>query len=204
MNQLVEDRIAHATAAIESLRGQTDELVTIGSILIDRFSVGGTLMTAGNGGSAVQAMHLAEELTARYRETRAALPALSLCSDAAAMTCIANDFGWESVFSRQVEAHVSFVEGEEEDTLTSNDVLLVLSTSGESANIIRALETANACGVITMGLLGRGGGASLEACDHAVVIDGKDSAAIQDAHQVALHALCEMVEAWVLEESAVD
>ena len=101
MNTIISQRLDDAAAVIEALREATDDIATITSVLIDRISIGGTIMVAGNGGSSAQAMHICEELTGRYRDTRPALPAICLCSDAAAMTCIANDFGWEQVFKRQ-------------------------------------------------------------------------------------------------------
>ncbi|MBT5136142.1 MAG: D-sedoheptulose-7-phosphate isomerase [Phycisphaerales bacterium] len=203
MNTLITQRLDDAAEVIEALREATDDIALISSVIIDRISNGGTIMAAGNGGSAAQAMHFCEELTGRYRETRPALPAICLCSDAAAMSCIANDFGWENVFMRQLEAHASFtIDDEDEENAISNDVLLVLSTSGNSANINTALECANELGIVTIGLLGKDGGGSADLCDHCIVIDATDSAAIQDGHQVVLHAICEVIEAWVAEEMA--
>ena len=201
MNTLITQRLDEAAAVIEAIRETTDDIAMIASVIIDRMSTGGTIMVAGNGGSSAQAMHFSEELIGRYRDTRPALPAICLCSDAAAMTCIANDFGWENVFTRQVEAHASFTI-EDDDTAVCNDVLLVFSTSGNSANINTAVECANELGLATIGLLGRDGGESADLCDYSIVIDAVDSAAIQDGHQVILHALCEIIEGWVAEEMA--
>ena len=119
------------------------------------------------------------------------------------MTCIANDFGWENVFKRQVEAHASFTI-EDDESAICNDVLLVFSTSGNSANVNVAIECANELGLATIGLLGNDGGESADLCDYSIVIDAPDSAAIQDGHQVILHALCEISEAWVAEEMATE
>ena len=201
MNTLITQRLDEAAAVIEAIRETTDDIAMIASVIIDRMSTGGTIMVAGNGGSSAQAMHFSEELIGRYRDTRPALPAICLCSDAAAMTCIANDFGWENVFKRQVEAHASFTI-EDDDTAVCNDVLLVFSTSGNSANINTAVECANELGLATIGLLGRDGGESADLCDYSIAIDAVDSAAIQDGHQVILHALCEIIEGWVAEEMA--
>jgi D-sedoheptulose 7-phosphate isomerase len=202
MNTIISQRLDDAAAVIEALREATNDIATITSVLIDRISIGGTIMVAGNGGSSAQAMHICEELTGRYRDTRPALPAICLCSDAAAMTCIANDFGWEQVFKRQIEAHASFTIEDDEETTLCNDVLLVFSTSGNSANINVALECANDLGLATIGLLGNDGGESADLCDYSIIIDAPDSAAIQDGHQVILHAICEIIEAWVKEEMA--
>ena len=201
MKTLITQRLDDAATVIEAIRNTTDDIVTIASVLIDRMSNGGTIMAAGNGGSSAQAMHFCEELTGRFRETRPALPAICLCSDAAAMTCIANDFGWENVFKRQVEAHASFTV-EDDEIAICNDVLLVFSTSGNSANINVAIECANELGIATVGLLGNDGGESADLCDYSIVIDAPDSAAIQDGHQIILHAICEVIECWVAEEMA--
>jgi len=201
MNTLITQRLDEATAVIEAIRETTDDIAMIASVIIDRMSTGGTIMVAGNGGSSAQAMHFSEELIGKYRDTRPPLPAICLCSDAAAMTCIANDFGWENVFKRQVEAHASFTI-EDDESVICNDVLLVFSTSGNSVNINTALESANELGLSTIGLLGRDGGESADLCDYSIVIDAVDSAAIQDGHQVILHALCEIIEGWVAEEMA--
>jgi D-sedoheptulose 7-phosphate isomerase len=200
MKTLIQQRIAHAEAVINTLRDKTEDIATIATIMIDCIQSGGTLMATGNGGSAAQAMHLCEELTGRFRDTRPALPAICLCSDAAAMTCIANDFGWEQVFSRQVEAHASFAIDEETQSAICEDVLIVLTTSGNSENVNTALTCAKELGLVTVGLLGRDGGISSDLCDFSIIIDAPDSAAIQDGHQVIIHALCEIVEAWMAEE----
>ncbi|MBT4529732.1 MAG: SIS domain-containing protein [Phycisphaerae bacterium] len=202
MNTLIKQRLDDAAQVIEALHEATDDIAMITSVIIDRISTGGTIMAAGNGGSAAQAMHFCEELTGRFRDTRPALPAICLCSDAAAMTCIANDFGWENVFMRQVEAHASFTIDDEEENAICNDVLFVLSTSGNSENVNVALKCANELGIVTIGLLGNDGGGSADLCDHCIVIDAPDSAAIQDGHQVVIHAICEIIEAWVAEEMA--
>lgn len=201
MNTLITQRIDDAALVIDKIRDATDEIATIASLIIDRISCGGTVMAAGNGGSAAQAIHFCEELTGRYRDTRPALPAICLCSDAAAITCIANDFGWENVFKRQVEAHASFTI-EEDESVLCNDILLVFSTSGNSDNVNAALVCANELGLATIGLLGKEGGESADLCDHSICIDAPDSAAIQDGHQVILHAICEVIEAWVAQEMA--
>jgi D-sedoheptulose 7-phosphate isomerase len=202
MKTLINQRLDDAASVIDALRDTTDEIATIASVIIDRISASGTIMAAGNGGSAAQAMHFCEELTGRYRDTRPALPAICLCSDAAAMTCIANDFGWEAVFKRQVEAHASFTMDEEDESAICDDVLFVLSTSGNSANVNNALECANELGLVTIGLLGKDGGNSADLCDHSIILDAPDSAAIQDGHQIIIHAICEIIEAWVVEEIA--
>ena len=197
MNTLIKKRINQANEVVSSLHDSTEDIALIAKAIIECFANGGTLFAAGNGGSATHAIHLCEELTGRFRDDRPALPALSLCSDASTLTCIANDFGWNEVFKRQLEAHAMCMV-EEDDSLICNDVLLVLTTSGNSENINFALDEANRLGMATIGLLGRDGGNSLEKCDLSLTIDAIDSAAIQDGHHVVIHAICEVIESWII------
>ncbi len=176
-------RLDGSMAAIGSLRDQVERIDAVGAAVIDRLNRGGTLYTAGNGGSAAQALHLAEELIGRYRGNRPALRAVCLNADPTAMSCIANDFGYERVFARQCEA-----------LLSVDDVLLVLSTSGKSPNLVEALKVAREGGTLTVGLLGSTGGLCGPLCDHEITIETTDSAFVQEAHQVVVHLLCEMIE----------
>ncbi len=183
-------RIDGSLAAIGSLRDQIGQITEITAEVYDCLHSGGTLYTAGNGGSAAQALHLAQELIGRYRDDRPAQRAICLNADPTALTCIGNDYGYEHVFSRQVEALVKPV-----------DILLVLTTSGDSRNIVNALQTVRQRGAATIGLLGGDGGACRELCDHAVVVPGNDSAHIQEAHQVVIHLICEVIEQRSLAQS---
>ena len=144
---------------------------------------GGRLLSCGNGGSMCDAMHFAEEWTGRFRANREALPALAF-SDPAQLSCIANDFGYDEVFARLVTAH-----GRE------GDLLVVLSTSGDSPNISRALQEARSRGLHTVGLLGKGGGPARDLCDIAIVVPhATTSDRIQELHIKALHIVIEAVE----------
>src|SRR5688572_31089255 len=140
---LLSRRVDGSLAAIASLRAQLDKVSAMADLMLAKLADGGTIYTAGNGGSAAQALHLAEELIGRYRSDRPPLRAVCLNADPTALTCIANDFGFGQVFARQCEA-----------LLTPNDVLLVFSTSGKSPNIVQALETARRRQCTTVGLLG--------------------------------------------------
>ena len=173
----------HVELLTSRLDGSLRAIVRIGHALLERLDNGGVLYTAGNGGSAAQALHLAEELIGRYRSDRQPLPAICLNADPTALTCIANDFGFDSVFARQCTA-----------LLGPQDVLLVLTTSGRSDNLIAALKTARDAGTMTIGLLGRDGGPCCDLCDHPVIVSDDDSAFVQDAHQVLLHLICELAE----------
>ncbi|MEE2718167.1 MAG: SIS domain-containing protein [Planctomycetota bacterium] len=179
----LRQRIDGSLEAIESIRALIPDLVRVGNSIFERMDNGGTLYTAGNGGSAAHALHLSEELIGRYRSDRRAMPAVCLNADPTALTCIANDFGYESVFARQCSALVR-----------PGDVLLVFSTSGRSGNLIEALQTARENEALTVGLLGGEGGPCRDLCDHPIVVPAEDSAFIQEGHQVLLHLLCEMAE----------
>lgn len=178
-------RIESSLAAVGSLRDQSQQIISIADALREVFDAGGKLYTCGNGGSAAQALHLAEELIGRYRSNRRPYPAICLNADPTALTCIANDFGFAQVFARQCEA-----------LLTPADVLMVLSTSGNSDNLVQALTVARTRGAATIGLLGRNGGKCADLCDVKLIVssDHPDSAHIQDAHQVVIHLICEAFE----------
>ena len=144
---------------------------------------GGRLLVCGNGGSMADAMHFAAEWTGRFRRDRRALPALAL-SDPVEITAIANDLGFEHVFSRQVEAHAQ-----------AGDLLVLLSTSGDSANLARAAEQAKAMNVLTVALLGRGGGKLLPLVDVPIVVPRAPNAdGVQEVHIQVLHACIEALE----------
>ncbi len=151
-------------------------------ILVTTVESGGKVLICGNGGSACDAMHFAEECTGRFRQNRRALPAISL-TDSAHVTCVANDFGFDEVFSRGVEALGS-----------DKDCLIVLSTSGNSANIVRALATAKSKGLATLALLGKDGGACLGHATVEWVVPGLTSDRIQELHMIILHTLVEGIE----------
>jgi D-sedoheptulose 7-phosphate isomerase len=144
---------------------------------------GGLLMACGNGGSMCDAMHFAEEWTGRFRKDRAALSAIAF-SDPSQLTCIANDFGYDEVFARSVEAYGK-----------KGDLLVAISTSGGSPNILRALEVAKARGITTVGLLGKGGGKAKSMCDVPIVVPlATTSDRIQEVHIKVLHIAIEAVE----------
>ncbi|MEM8834528.1 MAG: SIS domain-containing protein [Planctomycetota bacterium] len=179
-------RIDGSARTIDALRELAGDIADTANLLAEALTAepARTLYTCGNGGSAAEALHLAEELTGRYRADRRALPAVCLNSDPTALTCIANDFGFDAVFARQLEA-----------LARPNDLLCVFSTSGKSPNILRALEAAAARDVRTIALLGKGGGPALDLAQHAIVVPSDDGAHIQEAHQVILHIFLEAVEA---------
>ena len=147
---------------------------------------GGRLLACGNGGSAEQAQHLTAELVGRYREERPAFSALPLNTDICALTAIGNDYGIDQVFARQVLAHGR-----------PGDVLICLSTSGSSPNVIAAAEAATEIGMTAWALTGRGPNPLARACSEAVLVDAPQTATVQEVHLAAIHILCEAVDAAV-------
>ena len=156
--------------------------VKFSNVLHDCFASGGNLFTCGNGGSHCDAMHFAEEFTGRYRKDRKPLGALAL-GDASHTTCVSNDYGFEHIFARQVEG-----------LGRKGDVLVGLSTSGNSANVIKAFEAAKAKGIYTVALLGRDGGKLKNLADLPIVIPAQTSDRIQEMHIKIIHTVIECVE----------
>lgn len=176
-------KLDQSAQTIAALRGHAGVLEAAGRTVRSCLHNGGKVFSCGNGGSAAQAMHLTEEIVGRYRNNRAAMPALCLNADPTALTCIANDFGFDEIFARQLAAFG-----------TEGDVLVALSTSGKSPNVIRTLERARALKVTTIGLLGKGGGPAAAMCDLPVIVPSEYTEHIQEAHQVILHLLLEAIE----------
>ena len=159
------------------------EFATSASIFSKALKQGNTIFWCGNGGSASESSHLAVELIGRFKNNRRPLPSISLNSDTSAITCIANDFGYDEIFARQLEGLAK-----------QGDVLVALSTSGKSENILRALRKAKDLGVTTIALLGKGGGEALNTADYALVIDSSETARIQEIHLLIGHTFCEFAE----------
>ena len=180
---LLQQRIEASARTVAALTDQLPAIDALCGTVLQTLSAGGTIYTAGNGGSAAQALHLAEEFIGRYRSERPPQPAICLCADSTALTCIANDYGFDEVFARQLSA-----------LFTRRDTLVVLSTSGKSTNLVAALKVARTAGGTTIGLLGDTGGNCLSLCNIAIVVPGADPAHIQEAHQVLIHLMCEVVE----------
>lgn len=183
-HQDIKNRITRAAAVIASLEHHTDHIHALLGHIRETFARGGRLYTCGNGGSAAEALHIAEECIGRYKRDRPPLPAVCLNADPTALTCIANDYGFDHVFARQVQA-----------LLTPRDALLVFSTSGNSPNILLALRQARSQGARTLALLGKGGGPCLECCNAALVVQSNETEHIQEAHQVVLHLILESIDA---------
>ncbi len=185
MRESIEAAFREAQDCLEQFLGnrvmlaKVDEAVTL---LASVFRTGGKIISCGNGGSMSDAMHFAEECSGRFRKERKALAAIAI-SDPGHLSCVANDYGYEFVFSRQVEA-----------LGRSGDILLAISTSGNSPNVIEAAKRAKIQGLHVIGLLGRDGGALKDLCDIPIIVPGRTTDRMQEIHIKIIHAMIEGVE----------
>jgi type III pantothenate kinase len=177
------EHLAAVTDSLHRLEGELDRLTEWGEHLASRLLDGGRLLVVGNGGSAAQAQHLTAELVGRYESEREPLSAICLHGDTSSLTAICNDYGIEEAFARQVRAHGR-----------PGDVLLSLSTSGRSPNVLAAVRAAHACGLETWALSGAAPNPLVELCDEAVALDCGSAATVQELHQVALHLVCGAID----------
>ncbi|HEV2386590.1 MAG TPA: SIS domain-containing protein [Candidatus Acidoferrales bacterium] len=175
--------ILESAALAESLKQQAETIAAAGRMIQDCLRSGGKLILAGNGGSAAQAQHVAAEMVGRFRGERRPLAALALTTDTSILTAVGNDYGFDRVFSRQLRG-----------LATRNDLVLALSTSGNSPNILRALKTAREMRLKTLGLTGRTGGKMRRLVDLCLRVPSDSPPRIQEAHLLLLHILCELVE----------
>ena len=160
-----------------------DKVNVISDIIHNAFQKSGKLLLCGNGGSAADAQHIAAEFIGRFEIERGPLPAIALTTDSSVITCLSNDYNFDHIFSRQIE------------TLGKvSDCLIAISTSGNSKNIINAIEAANKIGVITIGILGNGGGQALNLCKYNLTIKSNKTARIQEAHIFLLHSICGIID----------
>ena len=182
MKSILQRAVDDTRELLPRLLALEPQMTALAEAMMAAWSRKGKVLVAGNGGSASDAMHLAEELVARFQKNRKALAAIALC-DPTVLTCAANDFGFEEVFSRQVEAFGN-----------AGDVLIVFSTSGNSPNIIKALEAGKRQGLVTAAFLGRDGGKARGACDIELIVPAQASHRIQEGHKILYHSLCEWVD----------
>ena len=176
---------------IGRVQEQEELLETIARAMAEALQRGNQIFWCGNGGSAGDSQHLAAEIVGRFRRERRGLPSIALTTDTSILTAVANDYGYEAVFSRQVEA-----------LGRPGDVLVGISTSGNSHNVIAAIETAKALGVTTVAFTGAGGGRMAELAHHLFAVDSRDTARVQEAHILAGHMLCDWLELdWMAREA---
>jgi D-sedoheptulose 7-phosphate isomerase len=171
-------------SSLETIIEAAPTIEQIAAATARALSNGNKILTCGNGGSAAEALHLAEEMIGRFSRDRAPFAAVCLCADPAAMTCIANDYGFEELFARQVQG-----------LGRPGDVLVALSTSGRSPNILKGLERARDLGLTTVGLLGAPGSPAQAFCDHALTTSAEHSSHIQEVHIIAIHLILEYLDA---------
>jgi D-sedoheptulose 7-phosphate isomerase len=174
--------LKETAAAHERMAANAGAVAAVAEAIISSLKHGGSVLVFGNGGSAADAQHFAAELLGRYEQERKAWPAVALTTDTSALTAISNDYGFDRVFARQLEALGK-----------KGDVAIGISTSGNSANVLRALETARDRGLITVALTGRGGQAGSIAAHHIAVQEDR-TARVQEVHATVLHVICELVE----------
>jgi D-sedoheptulose 7-phosphate isomerase len=174
--------LKEAAAAHERMAANAEPIAAVAAAIVTALQAGGSVLVFGNGGSAADAQHFAAELVGRYERERQAWPAIALTTDTSALTAIGNDYGFDRVFARQLEALGK-----------RGDVAIGISTSGSSPNVLRALETANARGLITVALTGPRGEAGKIATHH-VAVQEQRTARIQEVHATVLHVICELVE----------
>jgi D-sedoheptulose 7-phosphate isomerase len=188
------DHIDALAAAVGGLYAESARLDRWGRLLALVLAGGGRVLVAGNGGSAAEAQHLTAELVGRYRDDRPPFSAIALCAESSAVTAIGNDYGADEVFARQVRAHGR-----------PGDVLIALSTSGRSSNVVAAAAAAAECGLESWALTGPAPNPLAEACDDALCVESPHTATVQEIHLVAVHLVCaafdEAVARLALEEA---
>ena len=176
--------VSEAVQTFQQLAMQQPVFDGIAAAVVGALRGGGKLLTCGNGGSAADALHLAEELVGRYKHDRRSLPAICLNADPTLLTCIGNDYGFDQIFSRQVDGLAD-----------RKDLLVCFTTSGNSPNVLNALTTARTKGVRSVALLGKDGGHAKGQADWELIVPSRDAGRVQEAHTLILHALLEAVEA---------
>ena len=183
MQQFIGSYIDAHQEVLAKLAASAGDIQQAAERCIAALANGHKLLICGNGGSAADAQHMAAELVGRFIADRPAIAAIALTTDTSALTAIANDYGYDAVFSRQVAGLAN-----------SGDVLIAISTSGASASVLAACEQARELGCGIVGLTGRDGGALKACCDAAVVVPAEDTAHIQECHIVVVHLLCALIE----------
>ena len=184
MKKIIEQIFAESiTAKQETLKKNLLQIAQAAQTVIDAFKGGHKLFFCGNGGSAADSQHIAAEFVGRFQKERAAWPAIALTTDTSALTALGNDYSFDIVFARQLQALGH-----------KGDVLIAISTSGNSKNVLEAVKQAKAMGIKTVGVTGGTGGSLAPACDIAIIAASPKTARIQESHLVIFHTICEIVE----------
>jgi D-sedoheptulose 7-phosphate isomerase len=188
-SRLVAEHVRKGSAAREEFFSRNQErIVTVAREMAVCLAKGGKLLLCGNGGSAADAQHLAAEFVNRFVLERPPLPALALTTDTSILTAIGNDYDFEQIFLKQVQAFG-----------LQGDVLVGISTSGNSPNVLRAMKWANENGLVTVGLLGRKGGTIIGQCTHCLLVECEETALVQEVHITIGHLLCRLVDHFLFE-----
>ncbi len=164
----------------------SEAILNLGILIAKRLSMGNKILICGNGGSAADAQHFAAEIVGRFEKERKGYPAIALTTDTSALTAIGNDYGFEHIFSRQVEALGK-----------KGDILIGISTSGNSQNVIKAVEAAKDMGIFTVGFLGKDGGKLKDIVDTAFIVNHQKTARIQEVHLTLEHAICNIIDLYI-------
>ena len=183
MKKIIEKHFIEHRATLDSVTELSESIEKVANVLIHCLTNNGTIFWCGNGGSASDSQHLAGELVGRFEEDRRPLKSIALTADSAVTTCIVNDYGYKHIFSRQIEALGS-----------KKDVLIGITTSGNSENVLQAYKVAKQRGMETIGLLGKGGGNAVSAVKWSIIVPSKSTARIQEMHILIGHILCDLIE----------
>lgn len=184
LDSLLNENLLELGTVLRSIGIEEREIFShIQTEVVQRLEAGGKIFWCGNGGSAAESSHMAAELLGRFKTNRKSLPSINLTADNSVVTCIANDFGYENIYSRQLEGLGN-----------NNDVLVVFSTSGESLNTLNAIETANKLGILSISFLGKSGGKAKDISSLSLVVKSNTTARIQEIHQLLGQTLCEAIE----------
>ncbi len=183
INVVREEFNSHLETINVVIKTMEEELVNASKLAVDTLKNGNKILLFGNGGSAADAQHIAAELTGRYKTERRGLAGIALTTDTSALTAIGNDYGYERIFDRQVESLVN-----------SGDLLIGISTSGNSQNVINALKLGKELGCKTLGFSGRNGGAMNEVCDINLVVPSNNTPRIQEIHILFGHTICQIID----------
>lgn len=184
MKQTIQDEFSSHLATINNVIGSMEEpLEKASALIVDALKNGNKILLCGNGGSAADAQHIAAELTGRYKTERKGLPGIALTTDTSALTAIGNDYGYDRIFDRQVEALAN-----------TGDLLIGISTSGNSQNVVSALSLAQEMGCKTVGLSGRDGGVMNEVCDINIIVPSDNTPRIQEMHILFGHIICQIID----------
>ena len=182
-NAIIKEFLAHQETIAKVIETMQEPLLEASKLAVETLRNGNKILLCGNGGSAADAQHIAAELTGRYKTERRGLPGIALTTDTSALTAIGNDYGYDRVFDRQVEALAN-----------KGDLLIGISTSGNSTNVINALKVAREIGCKTLGLTGRDGGAMNELYDINLVVPSNDTPRIQEMHILFAHTICQIID----------